>query len=105
MEDYLVDRASLLGVVMLVDSRVVTDLDRQTIAWLRSINRNLLVVATKADKLKPSERVRMLKQTHRDLGLAEGELLIPYSSVTGDGKDRVWGAIRDVASSFRRDLT
>lgn len=105
MEDYLVDRASLLGVVMLVDSRVVTDLDRQTIAWLRSMNRNLLVVATKADKLKPSERVRTLRQTHRDLGLAEGELLIPYSSVTGDGKDRVWGAIRDVASSLRKDLT
>lgn len=105
MEDYLVDRTSLLGVVMLVDSRVVTDLDRQTIAWLRSINRNPLVVATKADKLKPSERIRTLRQTHRDLGLAEGELLIPYSSVTGDGKDRVWGAIRDVASSLRRDLT
>lgn len=104
LEDYLVDRAPLLGVVMLVDSRVVTDQDRQTIAWLRSIRRNPLVVATKVDKLKPSERVRTLRQTHRALGLAEGEMLIPYSSVTGDGRERVWRALRDVAGSLRKDL-
>jgi GTP-binding protein len=104
IEDYLVGRASLLGVVMLVDSRVVTDQDRQTVAWLRSIHRNPLIVATKVDKLKSSERVRTLKHTHRILGLAEGELLIPYSSVTGDGRDRVWRALRDVAGSLRRDL-
>jgi GTP-binding protein len=105
IEDYLVDRASLIGVVMLVDSRVVTDQDRQTFAWLRSIRRNPLVVATKVDKLKSSERVRTLKQTHRDLGLTEGELLIPYSSMTGDGRDRVWRAIRDVAGSLRGNPT
>ena len=103
MEEYLVGRPALRGVVMLVDSRVVTDQDRQTIAWLRSIHRNPLVVATKTDKLKPSERVHTLRQTHRVLGLAEGELLIPYSSMTGDGRDRVWRAIRDVAGSVRPD--
>jgi GTP-binding protein len=89
--------------VMLVDSRIVTDQDRQTIAWLRSIRRNPLVVATKIDKLKPSERVRTLRETHRALGLAEGEMLIPYSSVTGDGRDRVWRALRDVAGSLSTD--
>jgi GTP-binding protein len=99
IESYLSGRASLLGVVLLVESRVVTDQDRQTIAWLRSIGRNPLVVATKADKLKPSERVRILRQTHLDLGLVEGEMLIPYSSVTGDGRDRVWGALRDLAKT------
>lgn len=99
IEAYLRDRTSLLGVVVLVESRVVTDQDRQTIAWLRSIGRNPLVVATKADKLKPSERVRSLRQTHLDLGLVEGEMLIPYSSVTGDGQDRVWGALRDMAKT------
>jgi len=99
IESYLSDRTPLLGVVLLVESRVVTDQDRQTITWLRSIGRNPLVVATKSDKLKPSERVRTLRQTHLDLGLVEGEMLIPYSSVTGDGRDRVWGALRDLAKT------
>ena len=99
IESYLSERAALLGVVLLVESRVVTDQDRQTFSWIRSIGRNPLVVATKADKLKPSERVRTLRQTHLDLGLVEGEMLIPYSSVTGDGRDRVWGALRDLAKT------
>lgn len=105
MEDYLVGRALLRGVVLLVDSRIVTDQDRQTIAWLRSIRRNLLVVATKVDKVKASERVRMLKQTRRALGLADGDLLIPYSSETGDGRDRLWGALREVAGRCPADLS
>ena len=99
IEAYLKDRTSLLGVVLLVESRVVTGQDRQTIAWLRSIGQNPIVVAMKADKLKPSERVRTLRQTHLDLGLEEGEVLIPYSSVTGDGRERVWGALRDLAKT------
>ncbi len=103
IEDYLIGRASLYQVVLLVDSRVVTDQDRQTIAWLRSIQRSPLVVATKVDKLKPSERVRALRQVDRDLGLAEGETVIPYSSVTGDGRDRLWGALRDAAEGRRAD--
>jgi GTP-binding protein len=97
LEAYLTDRAPLLGVVLLVESRVVTDLDRQTLAWLRSIGHNPLIVATKADKLKAGERVRTLRQTHGDLALLEGEMLIPYSSVTGDGRERVWGVLREWA--------
>ena len=89
---------------MLVDSRVVTDQDRQTIAWLRSIRRNPLVVATKVDRLKPSERVRTLRLTHRALGLPDGEMLIPYSSETGDGRDRLWGALREVAGRRPVDI-
>lgn len=95
LDAYLTNRAPLLGVVLLVESRVVTDQDRQTLAWLRSIKHDPLVVATKADKLKPSERVRALRDTHRNLGLSEGEMLVPYSSVTGEGRDRVWGVFKD----------
>ncbi|ALA61001.1 ribosome biogenesis GTP-binding protein YihA/YsxC [Nitrospira moscoviensis] len=99
IESYLTERPSLLGVVLLVESRVVTEQDRQTLIWLRAIGHRPLVVATKADKLKPSERVRLLRQAHRDLGLADGEMLIPYSVVTGDGRDRLWGALRDLAKT------
>lgn len=97
IEAYLMGRASLLGVVLLVESRVVTEQDQQTLAWLRSIGHNPLVVATKVDKLKPSERVRTLKHTHAELRLMENERLIPYSSVTGDGRDLMWGILRDLA--------
>lgn len=99
LESYLTEQPSLLAVVLLVECRVVTEQDRQTVDWLRSIGREPLVVATKVDKLKPSERVRTLRQTHRDLGLADGQLLIPYSAVTGEGRDQLWGILRDLAKT------
>lgn len=99
IESYLRNRPPLVGIVLLVESRVVTDQDRQTLAWLRSIGHRPVVVATKADKLRPSERVRVLRQAHLDVGLTEGELLIPYSATTGAGRDRLWGALRDLAKT------
>lgn len=99
IEDYFVERGSLLGVVVLVESRVVTDQDQQTLAWLRSIGHNPLVAATKVDRLKPSERVRTLRQVCADLGLTTEESLIPYSAVTGEGRDRLWGVLRDLAKT------
>lgn len=99
IESYLSDRPPVLGVVLLVESRVVTDQDRQTLVWLRAVGHHPIVVATKADKLRPSERVRVLRQTHLELGLTEGEMLIPYSATTGDGRERLWGALRDLAKT------
>jgi GTP-binding protein len=99
IESYLSERAAVLGVVLLVECRVVTEQDRQTLAWLRSIGHRPIVVATKADKLKASERVKTLRRTHMELGLTEGETLIPYSASTGDGRDWLWGALRDLAKT------
>ncbi len=99
IESYLTDRPPLRGVVLLVESRVVTDQDRQTLAWLRAIERDPLVVATKADKLKPSERIRALRETQRELGLAEARPPIAYSAVTGEGRDELWHALRELAKT------
>ena len=99
IESYLTERAAVLGVVLLVESRVVTEQDCQTLAWLRTIVHRPILVAIKADKLKASERVRLLRQTHTELGLLEGETLIPYSATTGDGRDRLWGALRELAKT------
>jgi GTP-binding protein len=101
LERYLLDRTALLRVVLLVDSRVVTDQDRQTMAWLRSIGHDPIIVVTKVDKLKPNERVRTLRLIHQSLGVAEEDAVIPYSSMTGEGRDRLWGCLRDAAGRAR----
>lgn len=96
IESYLCDRPALLGVVLLVESRVVTEQDRGTVAWVRALGREPLIVATKVDKVKRSERTRTLRQTRRELSLSESQSLIPYSVVTGEGRDELWGALRDL---------
>lgn len=97
LESYLLGRTALIRVVLLVDSRVVTDQDRQTMAWLRSIGHDPLIVVTKVDKLKTNERVRTVRQIHQSLGVADEDAVIPYSSMTGEGRDRLWGSLREAA--------
>ncbi len=94
IEDYLSGREQLRAVVLLVEGRVPREQDGETIAWLTSIGRPPIVVATKADKLKPSERVGALRRLHDALDLPDREALILFSSVTGEGKDRLWAALK-----------
>jgi GTP-binding protein len=96
IETYLTSRSVLAGVVLLVESRVVTAQDRQTLAWLHSIGRAPLVVATKVDKLRTGERADALRGVSRALGLLEGEMVIPYSSVTGEGNKQLWSVLRTI---------
>lgn len=95
IEAYLGRREQLCAVVMLVESRVVSPYDGQTIAWLRSIGCDPLVVATKVDKVKPSERVSTLRRLQEELGLAESRAFMVYSSVTGEGRERLWAVLRE----------
>ena len=95
IERYLNGSEQLRAVVVLVESRVLSEQDSQTIAWLASVGRPPIVVATKVDKLKMSERVSALRRLQEGLGLVEGDDLIPYSSVTGEGRDRLWAALKE----------
>ena len=45
--------------------------DRQLLDWLRSVDRELLVVATKVDKLSGNERTRNLAALKRELEVDE----------------------------------
>ena len=95
IERYLIQREQLRMVVVLVESRVVSTQDGETIAWLRSIGHEPLVVATKVDKLKPSERVAALRRLQEGLGLDHSRMFTVYSSVTGEGRERLWTVLKE----------
>jgi GTP-binding protein len=95
IEQYLDGSEQLRAVVVLVESRVLSEQDRDTIAWLLSVGRPPIVVATKVDKLKMSERVGALRRLQEGLGLVEGDALISYSSVTGEGRERLWAVLKE----------
>lgn len=92
IEGYL-GRRHVRAVVMLVESRVVGPRDPDTVSWLRAIGYDPVVVATKADKLKASERVTALRHLERTLGLTGA--VTAYSSVTGEGRERLWSALKE----------
>jgi GTP-binding protein len=95
IEQYLDGSEQLRAVVVLVESRVLSEQDPQTIAWLSSVGQSPIVVVTKVDKLKMSERVSTLRRLCNWLGIAEGDGIIPYSSVTGEGRERLWAVLKE----------
>jgi GTP-binding protein len=94
IERYLKEREALSGVIMLVDARLLEDQDRNTLDWLRRIERDPVVIVTKIDKLARGRRQRRLEEIRQELNLTGSTEIIPYSSVSHEGREDVWRAIR-----------
>ena len=91
IEHYLTNRDQLKGVIELVDGRhVPTDDDIAMYQWLTYYQVPTLVVATKVDKLKPSQYNRIEKQVRQALRMQAGAPLILFSAQTRLGKEQVW---------------
>jgi GTP-binding protein len=91
IEPYLAERPSLALCICLVDSNIPPQpSDAQLIDFLKAVNRNFLVVATKADRLSGNTRVK--SRNALAAGLAIDDLLM-VSANTGHGLKELWSAI------------
>ena len=98
IEGFLRERPGLRGAVVIVDiRRGVQDDDVQLLEFLESIDVTPILVATKIDKLPASKRKPAIVALKRDLSRP----VIPYSSVSGDGRDALWERILSVSSLDR----
>lgn len=81
-------------VVQLVDSRVgPTDDDTMMMQWLLDNDIPFIVALTKTDKLKPRELAEILDNLQREFFRDVSVEVIPFSSVTHEGKDALWERI------------
>ena len=75
INDYMLERPTLVGVIALFDANVgPTDLDLQTVEWLRHIELDLMLVGTKVDKIKSSERGKKQRRAAERLDVASGSI-------------------------------
>lgn len=94
IEDYLNHREPLKLVVLLVDIRhEPTEDDKLMFDWMKATGSNIVVVATKADKLTRNHANKSLALIRKSLSLSEGDILMPFSSDTRQGKDELWDII------------
>ncbi|HWC17096.1 MAG TPA: ribosome biogenesis GTP-binding protein YihA/YsxC [Terriglobales bacterium] len=92
IEPYLAERELLRLCVCLVDANVPAQSnDRQLIEWLQHHDRDLLVVATKADRLSNNQLSRSLAQLRREHAV---ERILPVSAKTKMGLSDLWAHIR-----------
>ena len=91
IEQYLTQRQQLRGVILLVDARhTPTADDAQMYQWLTYYHLPVLVVATKTDKVKPSQYTKVIKEVKNKLQVVKGQPLILFSATSKRGKDDVW---------------
>jgi len=94
IEPYLEHRPTLGLAIVLVDCNVpAQESDKQLVDWLRARQRNLLVVATKADRLSGNTLRTALEGLQQEFGV---ERIARFSARTGDGRDALWQEIRSV---------
>ena len=98
IEEYLNRSKMLRGVVQLIDVRhPPTADDLQMLDFLAELGAPTIFVLTKVDKLTKSAAAERVVQIAAELGAAE-EQLVPFSSVTGEGRDELAAAMVELAS-------
>jgi GTP-binding protein len=95
IEPYLNQRPTLALCIALIDVNVPPQQsDRQLLEFLSSVERDILLVATKSDRLSNNQLNNVLRTLGQEYPSAR---ILPYSSKTGAGRDELWKHIREVA--------
>ena len=91
IERYLHGSAQLKAVFLLIDIRHDPSAnDKMMYDWIVAQGYNPIIIATKLDKIKRSQVDKHLKGVRQGLNLVAGTKVIPFSSVTKQGKDDIW---------------
>jgi GTP-binding protein len=99
IERYIEGSAALRGVVQLIDARHdPTATDLTMVEYLASLSMPTLLVLTKFDKLKASQRAARVARTVELLGV-DREQVIPFSAVSGEGRELLLESMGDLLSS------
>jgi GTP-binding protein len=92
IEPYLADRQQLALCVCLVDAKIPPqESDAALIGYLRNIQRSILVVGTKADKLSGNEKTKAATALKQGLGIDQ---LLLCSAKSGLGIKEIWTEMR-----------
>ena len=91
IERYLHGSSQLKAVFLLVDIRHEPSAnDKMMYEWVVSQGNHPIIIATKLDKIKRSQVDKHLKMLRTGLSLVPGTKIIPFSSMTKQGRDEIW---------------
>ena len=91
IEKYLNNSKQLKAVFLLIDIRHDPSAnDKMMYDWIVEMGYNPIIIATKLDKIKRSQVQKQMKAIKQGLNLVPGTVIIPFSSVTKQGRDEIW---------------
>ena len=109
IEDYLHRSKQLKEVFLLIDIRhAPSENDRIMYSWIKRNGYNPIIIATKLDKINRSQIQKQLKLIKTTLEADKNTLIIPFSSVTKQGRDEIYEIldqlIEDAAVSSEENI-
>ena len=97
IENYLHTSTQLKAVFLLIDIRhQPSENDCQMYNWMVYQGFYPIIIATKADKLKPAEINDSIFVIRNVLQVDEETIVLPFSAVTGQGKDEIWALMEEL---------
>lgn len=94
IENYLHTSLKLKAVFLLVDIRhEPADNDRMMYDWILRNGFEPVIIATKLDKIKPSQAAKHLKMIKDGLGCKENAVVIPWSAQSRQGREEIYGLL------------
>ena len=97
IENYLHKSKQLKAVFLLVDIRHTPGANDKTMYdWIVYQGYRPIIIATKLDKLKRSQVQKALKEVRAGLGLVPGDIVIPFSAQTKQGRDEIWALMDEL---------
>lgn len=97
IERYLHESGQLRTVFLLIDIRHEPSAnDKMMYQWVVEQGYDPVIIATKLDKIKRSQVQKHVKMLKDGLSLVPGTTVIPFSSVTKQGRDEIWELIETV---------
>lgn len=97
IENYLHASKDLKAVFLLIDIRHEPSAnDKMMYDWIIHNGYEPIIIATKLDKLKRSQVQKNIKMIKEGLKLRSGSTIIPFSSVTKQGREEIWALIDEL---------
>lgn len=94
IERYLHNSKQLQAVFLLIDIRHAPSAnDRTMYEWIVENGYRPIIIATKLDKIKRSQKDKQLKLIREGLSVLPETIIIPFSSVSRQGRDEIWDLV------------
>ncbi|MFA5182142.1 MAG: ribosome biogenesis GTP-binding protein YihA/YsxC [Syntrophales bacterium] len=98
VETYLKERNNLRLLLLIMDvRRDVRDDDRNFLMWMEENQLPWQLVLTKADKLSKNQAMGRQRIIEEQAGISGLQKPLLFSALNGQGKDQLWGIIKEAA--------
>ncbi|MCM1082130.1 MAG: ribosome biogenesis GTP-binding protein YihA/YsxC [Clostridium sp.] len=96
IDRYLHSSKQLRAVFLLVDIRHAPgENDKTMYDWIIASGYKPIIICTKLDKIKRSQQAKQVKLIKDTLQVESGTKIIPFSAISKQGKEDIWGFIQE----------